>query len=330
MARLIISGLVKFKIDRMTWFILGALALAVVLPVRGQAAEIYDHFTTAAVFVLFFGYGAKLSTEETIAGIKHWRLHLTILAFTFVLYPLISTPVLLLPDGIVSEAVKIGLIFLCLAPSTVQSSINMTSVAGGNVPAAMISATASNVLGVVLTPALVFLILGTTGTGGFSWQIALDVFLKLLLPFFLGQLSRRWTAEFMDNNKKSLKWLDQAVIVFIVYGAFSEMFATGMWRKLTSADLIVTIAFTFPLLAFMLWLTWHAAGWLGFNREDKIAVMFCGTKKSLVTGVPIAAVLFPAATVGLIVVPLMIYHQAQILTSSVIAARLAASGQQQG
>lgn len=307
-------------------FILGSLALAVLLPVRGQAAEWYAMFTTAAVFVLFFGYGAKLSTEETIAGIKHWRLHVTILAFTFVVYPIVSAPVLLLPDGVVSESVKIGLIFLCLAPSTVQSSINMTSVAGGNVPAAMISATTSNVLGVVLTPALVFLMLGEAGTGGFSWEIALDVFLKLLLPFILGQISRRWTAGWVDEHKAALKWLDQAVIVFIVYGAFSQMFATGLWRKLSGMDLLITLAFTLPLLAATLWLTWSAGGWLGFKREDRIAIMFCGTKKSLVTGVPIASVLFPASTVGLIVVPLMIYHQAQILTSSIIAARLAAQG----
>jgi len=308
----------------MTLVILGALALAIVLPVRGQAAEVYDLFTKAAVFVLFFGYGARLSTEETLAGVRHWRLHLTILACTFVVFPLLGAPMLLLPDGFVSDAVRAGLVFLCLAPSTVQSSINMTSLAGGNVPAAMISATASNVLGVVLTPLLVMLMLPTNG-GGFSWQIALDVFVQLLLPFFLGQISRFATARFMARNRARLKLLDQLVIVLIVYGAFSDMFATGKWRQLGWNELLVTLGFTLPLLAFMLWFTWNLGRWLKFDRKDRIAIMFCGTKKSLVTGVPIAAVLFPAATVGMLVVPLMIYHQAQIITSSLLAARLSAS-----
>lgn len=308
----------------MTLVILGALALSIVLPVRGQAAEVYDLFTKVAVFVLFFGYGARLSTEETLAGVRHWRLHVTILACTFVVFPLLGAPMLLLPDGFVSDAVRAGLVFLCLAPSTVQSSINMTSLAGGNVPAAMISATASNVLGVVLTPLLVMLLLPTNG-GGFSWQIALDVFVQLLLPFFLGQISRFATARFMARNRARLKLLDQFVIVLIVYGAFSDMFATGKWRQLGWNELLVTLGFILPLLAFMLWFTWNLSRWLEFDRPDRIAIMFCGTKKSLVTGVPIAAVLFPAATVGMLVVPLMIYHQAQIITSSLIAARLSAS-----
>lgn len=308
----------------MTLIILGALLTSIVLPIRGQAAEVYDIFTKVAVFVLFFGYGARLSTQETIAGIKHWRLHLLILSTTFIVYPLLGAPLLLLPDGLVSAPVAAGLVYLCLAPSTVQSSINMTSVAGGNVPAAMISATASNVLGVVLTPMLVILMLPHTG-GGFSWQIALNVFIQLLLPFFLGQLSRFFTANWMAKHRSRLKFLDQAVIVLIVYGAFSEMFSTGMWRRLGWTDLLVTLAFALPLLAFMLWLTWTVPGKLGFNRADRIAIMFCGTKKSLVTGVPIASVLFDPGTVGMLVVPLMIYHQAQIITSSLIAARLAAA-----
>lgn len=312
------------KIDRMTLVILGALAFSIVLPISGQAAEVYDVITKVAVFVLFFGYGARLSGQEVLAGIRHWRLHIVILLCTFVIFPLLGAPLLLLPDGFVSEPVLIGLVFLCLVPSTVQSSINMTSLAGGNIPAAMISATTSNVLGVVLTPLLVMLMLPTSGSG-FSWQIALDVFVQLLLPFILGQISRIVTAKFMARNKARLKLLDQLVIVLIVYGAFSGMFATGMWRQLGLTDLLVTLGFTLPLLALMLWFTWKFASWMKFDRKDKIAVMFCGTKKSLVTGVPIAAVMFPAATVGMIVVPLMVYHQAQILVSSMLAARLAAS-----
>lgn len=312
----------KFKLDLTIIAILASLALGLLLPLDGGAAEVLDLVTKVAIFLLFFGYGARLSTEETVAGIRHWKLHLTILAFTFVMYPLLAVPLLGIPDGWMSEPMKIGLIFLCLVPSTVQSSITFTSLAGGNVPAAMVSATASNMLGVVITPLLAMLFIQSSGGGTIGMQQIYNVMLQLLLPFVLGQLSRFITAGFMARHRKGLKYVDQGVIVLIVYGAFSDLRSSGVWRTLSWLDVAWVVPLTMGLLAFTFWFSWWSAGRLGFNRPDRIAVMFCGTKKSLATGVPMAMVLFPATTVGVVVIPLMLYHQVQLLVSSVLANKL--------
>ncbi|MBB1513079.1 MULTISPECIES: bile acid:sodium symporter family protein [unclassified Tessaracoccus] len=312
----------KLKVDPILVIILGTLALGLLLPVSGRPAEILDLVTRVGVFVLFFGYGARLSAAETRSGLKNWRLHLAILSTTFVVFPLLAVPVLAIPDAVLSAPIRVGLIFLCLVPSTVQSSITFTSLAGGNVAAAMVSATASNVLGVVITPLLAIVFIPTASGGSIGFEQVWGVVVQLLLPFVLGQLSRVVTAGFMARHKARLKFLDQAVIMLIVYGAFSELRVSGVWQQLALTELLLLVPLALALLALMFSYTWALGGWLGFPREDRIALMFCGTKKSLATGVPMASVLFPGATVGVLVIPLMLYHQAQLLASSVLATRL--------
>lgn len=312
----------KLKVDPILVIILGTLALGLLLPVSGRPAEILDLVTRVGVFVLFFGYGARLSAAETRSGLKNWRLHLAILSTTFVVFPLLAVPVLAIPDAVLSAPIRVGLIFLCLVPSTVQSSITFTSLAGGNVAAAMVSATASNVLGVVITPLLAIVFIPTASGGSIGFEQVWGVVVQLLLPFVLGQLSRVVTAGFMARHKARLKFLDQAVIMLIVYGAFSELRVSGVWQQLALTELLLLVPLALALLALMFSYTWALGGWLGFPHEDRIALMFCGTKKSLATGVPMASVLFPGATVGVLVIPLMLYHQAQLLASSVLATRL--------
>lgn len=315
----------RSRVDPFLLLILAAALLAFLLPATGDAAVAVDWATKVAIFILFLGYGAKLSVHEAVAGLRHWRLHLLILACTFLLFPVVALGFLALPDGVVGSATKLGLAFLCLVPSTVQSSITFTSIAGGNVPGAMVSATASNLLGVVLTPLLVILLLPTTGSGGVGLDQFLGVVVQLLLPFVLGQLSRRWSAGFVERHARRIKYWDQGVICLVVYSAFSDFFAQGTWRDLPLRDLAVMIGLSVALLALMLWLTWHLGGWLRFDRADRIAILFCGTKKSLATGVPMASVLFAGQAVGLVVLPLMVFHQLQLLACTVIAGRLARS-----
>ena len=312
----------KLKVDPILAIILGTLALGLLLPVSGRPAEILDLVTTVGIFVLFFGYGARLSAAETRSGLKNWKLHLAILVATFVVFPVLALPLLAVPDSILSAPIRVGLIFLCLVPSTVQSSITFTSLAGGNVAAAMVSATASNVLGVLITPLLAMAFIPTASGGSIGFEQVWGVVVQLLLPFVLGQLSRVVTAGFMARHRTRLKFLDQAVIMLIVYGSFSELRVSGVWRQIQLGDLALLVPLAAALLGLMFWFTWEMGGWLGFPREDRIALMFCGTKKSLATGVPIASVLFPGATVGVLVIPLMLYHQAQLLVSSVLATRL--------
>lgn len=312
----------KLRLDPNLMFILGSLALGLLLPVSGRSGEVLDVITKVAIFVLFFGYGARLSTADSLSGLRNWKLHVAILGTTFLVYPLIAVPMLWLPGWAASEPIRMGLIFLCLVPSTVQSSITFTSLAGGNIPSAMVSATASNVLGVILTPLLVMLLIPNAGGGSVGLTQIWDVVLQLLLPFFLGQLSRVVTAKFMAEHRKRLRILDQGVICLIVYGAFSDLRVSGVWRQLQLNDLVTVVILVMVLLAFMFWFTWHLGGWAGFPRGDRIALLFCGTKKSLATGVPMASVLFSGPIVSVLVIPLMLYHQTQLIVSSVLANRL--------
>ena len=312
----------KLKVDPILVIILGTLALGLLLPVSGRPAEVLDLVTRIGIFVLFFGYGARLSAAETRSGLRNWRLHLAILGTTFVVFPLLALPLLAVPDSVLSAPIRVGLIFLCLAPSTVQSSITFTSLAGGNVAAAMVAATASNVLGVVITPLLAMALIPTASGASIGFEQVWGVVVQLLLPFVLGQLSRVVTAGFMARHRARLKLLDQAVIMLIVYGAFSELRVSGVWLQLQLRDLALLVPLALGLLAFMFWFTWALGGRLGFPREDRIALMFCGTKKSLAPRGPKARGRLPGATVGVLVIPLMLFHQAQLLVSSVLATRL--------
>ncbi len=311
------------KIDTFLLLILGSAVLALLLPATGQASEVFDVLTTVAVFALFFGYGARLSLSEAWAGLRHWRLHVVILTITFALFPLVAVLIRFLPDGVLAPSLAVGFAYLCVVPSTVQSSITFTSLARGNVPGAMVSATTSNLLGVVLTPLLAVALLPSSGETAITLESFVDVVLLLLLPFILGQFSRRWTASFMHRQRARLKYMDQLVICLVVYVAFSDFFSSGAWRNVALWDLLVLLALCLVLLGFMLWFTWRLSATLRFSVEDRIAIMFCGTKKSLTTGVPMASVLFVGQSVGLIVLPLMIYHQAQLMACSIIAQRLA-------
>ncbi len=309
------------RIDRFLLAIIAAAALASVLPAQGIAAEILGWVVQVVIACLFFLYGVRLSPEQAVAGLKHWRLHLTILTFTFVVFPLLGLALRLIPASVLSPALYAGVLYLCLVPSTVQSSINFTSIAHGNVAGAIVSASASNLLGVFLTPALCLTLMGASGLV-VDPNTILDIVLQLLVPFILGQLSRRWTAGFVTSHPR-LKLIDQASIVLVVYAAFSAGMREHLWSQVTLLDLVVVLLLSLGLLATMLWLTWTTARRLGFNRADAIAIQMCGTKKSLATGLPMAALLFGGQLIGLLVLPLMVFHQAQLMACGALASRYA-------
>lgn len=302
-----------------------AAIIATLLPARGAAVPVVDWASRIMIAVLFFLYGVRLRPDETLAGLRHWRLHGVILSFTFLVFPLLGLAMRPLVPQLISEDVYRGLLWICLLPSTVQSSINFTSIARGNVAAAIVSASMSNLLGVFITPLLAIALMSTTGLFLDATSI-LDIAAQILLPFVLGQLSRRWTADFLARHRK-LKLVDQASIVLVVYKAFGQGVRDGLWQRTGWADIVIILSSTAVILMVMLWLTWWVAAKLHFNRRDQIAIQFCGTKKSLATGVPMASVLFPAAQVGIIVLPLMIFHQAQLMACSALASRYAKKDQ---
>lgn len=308
------------RIDPFMVAIVVAAVIATLLPARGVGVPVVDWASRIMIAGLFFFYGVRLKPAETLAGLRHWRLHSVILTFTYVAFPIIGLALRPLVPEVLSEEVYRGLLWICLLPSTVQSSINFTSIARGNVAAAIVSASMSNLLGVFITPLLAIAMMSTTGMF-LNANSVFDIAAQILLPFVVGQLSRRWTAEFVTRHRKRLKLFDQASIIMVVYKAFGQGVRDGLWQRTSWQDIVLILAVTTAILTLMLWLTWQVPAWLGFNRKDQIAIQFCGTKKSLATGVPMASVMFPAAQVGMIVLPLMIFHQIQLMVCAWLAAR---------
>ena len=313
--------------DNFTLALLATVLLASLLPAREGTARAFDLITDAAIALLFFLHGAKLPRQSIVQGLTHWRLHLTVLASTFVLFPLLGLALHPLGDAMLTPELSLGLLFVCLLPSTVQSSIAFTAIAGGNVPAAVVSASTSNLLGIVLTPLLVGLLLESRG-GGVSWHGVLDIVLLLLLPFAIGHLARRWIGGFVDRHKPLLGITDQATILLVVYTAFSTAVVEGLWRDTPVSSLLATLAACALLLAVVMPTVTWAARRLGFSREDEIAIVFCGSKKSMASGIPMAKILFAGQLGGLgaLVLPLMIFHQLQLMVCAVVARRYATRG----
>lgn len=310
------------KPDPLIVLIILAVIIAIIAPARGNFAEVFGQLTNVAIALLFFLYGARLSTQEALNGLKHWRLHLTILAFTFVVYPLIGVALRPL-TAVISHDMYLGILFLTLVPSTVQSSVAFTSIAKGNVAGAIVSASASNLVGVIITPLLVMLLMGTGGGVHIDTSVFGEIALLLLAPFVLGQLTRRWVGKIAQS--KATKVVDRGSIAMVVYSAFSKGVVDGIWSSISLWDLAFLVVFAAAFVAFMLWLTRKASQKMGFNRADTIAIEFCGSKKSLATGLPMASVIFASggASLGLLILPLMIYHQVQLMMCSWLAARYA-------
>ncbi|MEG3178454.1 bile acid:sodium symporter family protein [Sphingomonas sp. RB3P16] len=305
--------------------LLGTVLLATVLPARGLFVPVVSSAATAAIVALFFLHGAKLSRTAIVAGASAWRLHLCVLAATFIVFPVFGLIVAHLP--FLSPMVASGLLFLTLLPSTVQSSIAFTAIARGNVAAAVCSASFSNLLGIVVTPLLVTLTMGGVGGGagvGFSWASAETIALQLLLPFVLGHLLRPWIGGFVTRHKALVIGVDRGSILLVVYAAFGAAVVEGLWSRISPGSLLLIAALSLVLLGAILAATWFGGRALGFAREDAIVLQFCGSKKSLASGVPMAGVLFPAAQVGVAILPLMIFHQVQLIACAALARRYAA------
>ncbi|MGQ4511434.1 bile acid:sodium symporter [Streptomyces sp. DW26H14] len=306
-------------IDPYILALLGTVGLAALLPASGGAAQVASGFSTGAVALLFFLYGARLSTREALDGFRNWRLHLTVLVCTFVAFPLLGLAARSLVPFLLTPQLYNGLLFLCLVPSTIQSSIAFTSIARGNVPAAIVAGSFSSLAGIVITPLLAAGLLGG-GSVGFSADSLVQILLQLLAPFVAGQLLRRWIGGFMARHKTVLKFVDRGSILLVVYTAFSEGMVAGIWHQVTVVRLLELMAVEAVLLAVMLMLTWQGARRLGFARDDRIAIQFAGSKKSLTSGLPMASVLFgPQASLA--VLPLMLFHQMQLMVCAVIAKR---------
>ncbi len=312
----------RLLFDRFTIILILVVTAASVVPAHGRGAVFFEWLTTAAIALLFFLHGAKLSREAIIAGATHWRLHGVVFIWTFVIFPILGwvlRPVLL---PMLGEPLYIGVVYLCVLPGTVQSAIAFTSIARGNVPAAVCAASASSIVGIVVTPLLLQLMLSadTQALGSSSLlHSILKISVQILLPFIVGHLMRPVIGPWMDGHRKLVVSVDQSSILLVVYTAFSESVISGLWQAVPPDALLKLFVVCCALLALVLTLNTWSTRRLGFNRADEITIVFCGSKKSMATGVPMAQVLFSSAAIGPVLLPLMIFHQIQLMVCAVLA-----------
>lgn len=306
-------------------FMLALVATAVLaslLPARGGFVPVVSAVANVAIFALFFLHGAKLSREAIVAGAGNLRLHAAVFAATFVVFPMLGLAVSHLP--FLATPVAGGILFLTLLPSTVQSSIAFTAIARGNVAAAVCSASFSNLIGIVVTPLLVTLLMSGGGKVALSWHSVHAIVVQLLVPFVAGHLLRPWIGGFVLRNKAMTGLVDRGSILLVVYAAFGAAVREGLWHQLSLASIGLVALACAVVLAAILTLTWLAGRMLGLVSEDRIVLLFCGSKKSLASGVPMAGVLFAPTEVGMAILPLMLFHQMQMLACAVIARHYAA------
>ncbi len=305
--------------------VVGAATLA---PARGLLAEALPVLSAAAVVTILFLTGLRLSRAALVAGIAHWRLHLLVTALTFVAFPLVVLALRWAAPGALPPPLWGGLLFLAAVPSTVQSAIAFTALAGGNVAAAVCAATISNLGAVALTPWLAVWLTGSgaaAGAGGIelTGSHVLRVLGLVVLPTLAGQLARPWLGAWAETRGALLRRADRAAILLVVYAAFSAAVAAGLWSLVPPDRLLVLALADLVLLAAVGLLAWALGGTGPFTQADRRAILFIGTTKSLATGTPIAGVLMPPALVGATLLPLMLYHPLQSLLGSVLASRWA-------
>ncbi|EGD57410.1 hypothetical protein Y88_3720 [Novosphingobium nitrogenifigens DSM 19370] len=310
------------KIDPFILIMLSTVALASLFPASGQGAVVVDTVSTLAIALLFFLHGVRLKRESLITAARDWRVHILILALTFVMFPLLGIGLRAVAGPLLPAPLWTGLLFLCVLPSTVQSAIAFTSIARGNIPIALCAAAFSNLFGVIITPLLAGLVLGAQA--GISLAQVGRIAVELLLPFIGGHLLRPLLGHWAESHRKLLTITDRGTIVLAVYSSFSAAIVEGLWHKLAPMQLVAVLAFSLLLLGLVLTLSTVIARALGYDKPSEIAIVFVGSKKSLASGVPMAKIIFPPAIAGAVILPIMIFHQAQLMACATLARRYAA------
>ncbi|MDB5531115.1 MAG: Bile acid:sodium symporter [Devosia sp.] len=313
----------RLGIDTYLLLILATVALAAVLPVSGQAADGVKWLSQIAVGLLFFLYGARLDTSSVIAGLVNWRLQLLVFLCTFVVFPLIALGETGLFSSWFDPNLVLGLLFVGVLPSTVQSSIAFVALARGNVAAAVCAASLSNLIGVVLTPVLCALLLHTNG-GGINGGAVISIAVQILLPFVLGQLLRPWIGAWVKKHRMVSLIVDRGSILLIVYSAFSSGMIAGIWGQVDITTLALLVGCIAAMLAMVMVGSVAVGRAMGLSSADRTVLLYCGSTKSLASGVPMASILFAGQAISFIILPLMLFHQLQLIVCAILAQRQAA------
>ncbi|TCP12644.1 sodium/bile acid cotransporter 7 [Crenobacter luteus] len=319
----------KLGLDGFMLALIGAVALSAVWPELGRSGGLVkiEYFTGYGVAVVFLLYGLTLSPQKLREGLFNWRLHATVQLSTFLLFPLLGLALVSALGGVLVPALALGFFFLAALPSTVSSSVAMTSIAKGNVPGAIFNASLSSLIGVFLTPLWVNAYLKASGVAFDLWPVILKVVMLVLLPIALGQLLRPLLIKWLTRHAALTRLLDRATILAIVLNSFSDSVAEGVWAEHGASTIALIAGLSVGLFVLVYVLMQWACRRLGFDRGDTIACTFCGSKKSLAAGVPMAKVMFGAnPALGLIIAPIMLYHFLQLVMVSYLARRLGEQG----
>ncbi|MCF1190008.1 bile acid:sodium symporter [Mangrovimonas sp. AS39] len=314
----------KFKLDKFVLAIITVVILAYFFPdlAKEDSPINLGRIGSIGISFIFFFYGLKLSPKEIASGLKNWRLHVLIQSTTFLLFPLLVLPFKPLISA-ENETLWLAFLFLAALPSTVSSSVVMVSIAKGNIPAAIFNASISGLIGIVVTPLWIGLFQNQSNSDYDLGQIYLKLLTEILLPVFLGLILHRFLGKFAKKNSKYLTLFDKSVILLIIYKSFSESFLGKIFESVNFMDLILIFCLVITIFIIVYLTIGKISKWLGFLKEDQITAKFCGTKKSLVHGTVFSDILFQhTSAIGILLLPLMLFHAIQIFIISIIANKL--------
>jgi solute carrier family 10 (sodium/bile acid cotransporter), member 7 len=307
--------------DRFVLLLLGAVLVGWLMPASGVALDWARGVSSVSIFALFFLHGLRLPRRDVARAARRWKLQSAMLSFSFIAMPLVGLLLTQIAGSVLPAALITGLLYCAMLPSTVQSAISYTSMAGGNVAASVVGAAVSNLAGIIVTPILVALVIGAVSGVSLGGDTFVRIAAMLLLPFAMGQAAQHWLGTWAARQKAMLSFFDRMVILIAVYVAFSGAVTAGGFATIDLFTLATLTALLAVLLGFAFCGAWGLGAVLGFSRSDRISLLFAGAHKSIATGAPMAAILFGNAA-GLIILPAILYHMAQFLLSAPIAARL--------
>ncbi len=311
--------------DRFVLVLFVTIIVASLLPVRGEAAEAASVISALAIFLLFFLHGLRLPRAEVVTAVRNWKLQLIIFLFVFAAMPLAGQVIAPIAAAFLPGILVSGLIFLTILPSTVQSAISYSSIAGGNIAASIMASALLNLSAIFVTPLLVVLLIGQTGEAGVGGDTVIKIAAIVLLPFATGQLAQKWLGAWAGRQKTMLSFMDKSAIAIAVYVAFSASVVAGLWQTVDVKTFVILFVFISALLAFAFGTSWLAGRILSLPRGDRISLIFAGSHKSIATGAPLAAILFAGPDAGSVILPALVYHQLQLIISAPLANRLKGS-----
>lgn len=316
----------RYLPDRFVMLMIASVVLATLIPAIGRPdGPLHLGLATKiGIGLIFFLHGAKLSPKKLKTGALLWRVHALTQATTFILFPLLGLALYFATAGILPDPLRLGFFFLAAVPSTVSSSVALTGMGKGNVPVAVFNATLSGLIGLFLTPAIIAVV-SKSGNANFSVVSAMiDIAQTLLLPFALGQLARPLIGGWIDRYKWLVSGIDRGVILLIVFTSFAGAIHAGVFTSFAAVHLILTFFLVCIMLIIALSITTMFSRQLKLERPDETAAVFCGATKSLANGAPIAQIIFSKSPdLAIILLPLMLYHQLQLIICAVLANRYA-------